>query len=237
MGSSRLPGKVLMDVGSQSVLARTVGRLSRAKMVGMIGVATTTCASDDVIANYAEQMGVACFRGPEHDVLARYRGAAEAFRADMVVRITSDCPLIDPEIVDEVVGVCMREDADFACNTMPRTFPRGLDTEVFTKAALLRAEAISNEPHQREHVTPIFYERRDLFRFRSIEAEENHSRYRWTVDTQEDLELIRAIYSNFENGDDFTWRQVVALMQRMPHLNAINSHVMQKPVREAAAAI
>lgn len=235
MGSSRLPGKVLMDVRGRTVLARVVGRLSTSKRISDAVIATTTSSLDEAITNEANRMGVACFRGPEHDVLARYRGAAEAFHADLVVRITADCPLIDPEIVDEVIDTCVREQADFACNTLPRTFPRGLDSEVFTTDALLRAEAMSDQPYQREHVTPLFYERHDLFRGRAIQAQQDYSKYRWTLDTPEDLALIRAIYSNFVNRDDFTWLEVLALMQEMPQLSEINAHIRQKPMLETAA--
>jgi spore coat polysaccharide biosynthesis protein SpsF len=158
-----------------------------------------------------------------------------AFHADLVVRITCDCPLIDPELVDEVIGACVQESADFACNTLPRTFPRGLDTEVFTKEALLRAETIADRPYQREHVTPIFYERQELFCCRAVQAQRDYSAHRWTLDTPEDLELIRAIYSNFGNKDNFTWREILALVEAKPQLSAMNAHVLQKPVRETAA--
>ena len=231
MGSSRLPGKVLMDVGGNTALARTIIRLSRSTRIDEIVVATTTAPQDDAIAREAKLIRVKCFRGSEDDVLWRYSQAAESFRANMVVRITSDCPLIDPEIVDQVIDKCVTEKADFACNVLPRSFPRGLDTEVFRRAALTKVESLADQPYQREHVTPLFYERQDLFRFVSVSAEADYSRYRWTLDTAEDLELIRAIYSHFNSNGDFTWREVITLMEGQPHLQGINAHIVQNSVQ------
>jgi spore coat polysaccharide biosynthesis protein SpsF len=232
MGSSRLPGKVLMDLGGETVLSRVVRRLRRASRVHEIITATTESPRDAVIVEACDGLGVPCFRGSEQDVLDRYFRAAEKFGADAVVRITSDCPLIDPALVDEVIQCLVEQHADFACNVMPRTYPRGLDAEVFTVEALRKAWQISDQPHQREHVTPLFYERSDIFRFASVRGERDYSQYRWTLDTPEDLCLIRAIYGHFENGDGFGWRETVALMEWSPELANMNAHVVQKRVRE-----
>ena len=223
-----------MDIGGKTALSRVITRLSRSRRIDEIVVATTTATQDDAIVTRAMRIGVKWFRGSENDVLSRYRGAAEAFRADLVVRITSDCPLIDPAVVDQVIEKCVSDKADFACNVLPRSFPRGLDTEVFSLTALAKTEKLAHESYQREHVTPVFYERRDLFRIVSVSAERDYSRYRWTLDTPEDLELIHAIYSHFNNNDDFSWREVLALMDRLPHLEGINAHIVQKPVRSHA---
>lgn len=234
MGSTRLPGKVLMDVGGGTVLGLVVRRLRRAARVQEIVVATSFSTNDDAIAYECQRLGVACFRGPETDVLARYVGAAERFGCQLIVRITSDCPLIDPAIVDEVIECCIANRADLACNDLPPTFPRGLDVEVFPLDALLRAQELATEEYQREHVTPVFYERQDLFQIASVQAEQDYSLFRWTVDTGEDLQLIREIFSHFGSDDGFGWRAVLELMQRRPELARINAHVMQKPVRELA---
>jgi len=174
------------------------------------------------------------FRGSEHDVLDRYVQAARHFGSDVIVRITSDCPLVDPELVDGVVQALPDNRADFACNVLTRTYPRGLDAEAFTIEALEKAWRDSDQPHQREHVTPLFYERPELFRIASVHEKQDFSYYRWTLDTPEDLCFIREIYGHFDNDDHFGWRDVLALLKRLPELPAINSHIVQEPVRHSA---
>jgi len=232
MGSSRLPGKVLMDLGGEMVLGRVVRRLQRSRHISKIVVATTTVPADEVIVAECDRLEVLCFRGSEHDVLDRYYQAARANAADAVVRITSDCPLIDPELVDETVEVFRDKHADYASNVFPRTYPRGLDTEVFSFDALDRAWREAREAHQREHVTPYLYEHPQIFKLASLSGAADYSRYRWTLDTREDLELLRAIYSRFDGRDDFSWKEVLRLMEREPELAELNSQVLQKSVRE-----
>jgi len=232
MGSSRLPGKVLMDLGGETTLARVVRRLQRSRQVTKIVVATTTARGDQAIIRECEHLQVVCFRGEEQDVLDRYYQAASANAADAVVRVTSDCPLIDPELVDETVEVFRDEHADYASNVFPRTYPRGLDTEVFSFDALDRAWREAREAHQREHVTPYLYEHPQIFKLASLSGAADYSRYRWTLDTREDLELLRAIYSRFDGRDDFSWKEVLRLMEREPELAELNSQVLQKSVRE-----
>ena len=232
MGSSRLPGKVLMDLGGETTLARVVRRLQRSRQVTKIVVATTTARGDQAIIRECEHLQVVCFRGEEQDVLDRYYQAASANAADAVVRVTSDCPLIDPELVDETVEVFRDEHADYASNVFPRTYPRGLDTEVFSFDALDRAWREAREAHQREHVTPYLYEHPQIFKLASLSGAADYSRYRWTLDTREDLELLRAIYSRFHGRDDFSWQEVLRLMEREPELAELNSQVLQKSVRE-----
>jgi spore coat polysaccharide biosynthesis protein SpsF (cytidylyltransferase family) len=230
MGSTRLPGKVLTDLGGATVLARVVRRLSRAALVDEVVVATTESAADNAIVRECERLGVRCFCGSEADVLDRYYQAARACDAEIVVRITSDCPLIDPELVDETVRTFLDRGADYASNVFPRTYPRGLDTEVFTTAALERAWREAREPHQREHVTPYFSEHPDLFRLVFVRGPADHSGYRWTLDTAEDLELLRALYSRLGNRDTFYWREALVVVEREPELAELNAHVMQKSI-------
>jgi spore coat polysaccharide biosynthesis protein SpsF len=232
MGSSRLQGKVLMNLEGETVLGRVVGRLGRSREIDGIVVATTDATVDDAIVEACEGLGVAYFRGAEHDVLDRFYQAAHANAADVVVRVTSDCPLIDPKLVDDTVNIFRDQKADYASNVFPRTYPRGLDTEVFTIAALDRAWSEAREPHQREHVTPYFYENPRKFRQASMTGVADYSRYRWTLDTREDLELLRTIYSRFDDRDDFSWQEVIHLMEREPELAELNSGVLQKSVRE-----
>ena len=231
MGSTRLPGKVLMDLGGDTVLSRVVRRVRRAKVVQDVLVATTTFPSDSAIVEECNRLGVPSFRGSEADVLDRYYRAAQACAADAVVRVTSDCPVIDPELVDSTVAVFLGQHADYASNVSPRRYPRGLDTEVFSMTALERAWRDSSEPHQREHVTPYFSEHPELFRLASSPGTSDYSQYRWTLDTSDDLALLRAIYEAFENKPDFGWRDVLALMQRRPELADLNSGVVQKSSR------
>jgi spore coat polysaccharide biosynthesis protein SpsF (cytidylyltransferase family) len=228
MSSTRLPHKVLMDLGGQTVLARVIRRLSRSRMVSVFIVATTDLQVDDAIVRECQILGVSCFRGSEHDVLDRFYRAAQAVYAGSVVRITSDCPLIDAELVDDTVQIFEEQQADYASNVFPRTYPRGLDAEVFTMAALDRVWRQARAPHQREHVTPYFYEHPESFRLAFARSEADYSTYRWTLDTAEDLELLRSIYARFGNHDNFGWREVVTLMEREPELAELNTHVIQK---------
>jgi spore coat polysaccharide biosynthesis protein SpsF len=228
MGSSRLPGKALMDLGGKTALARVVRRLHRSVLIDEVVVATTTLAPDDAIHAECERLQVRCLHGSEDDVLDRYCEAARASAADVVVRITADCPLIDAELVDETIRLFWSQGADYASNTLVLSYPRGLDVEAFTVGALHRAWHEAHQPYEREHVTPYFYEHPEWFRLASLEGEADYSRYRWTLDTVEDLQLIRAIYSRFENRDDFGWRVVLQFMQAEPEVALLNAHVVQK---------
>jgi spore coat polysaccharide biosynthesis protein SpsF len=232
MGSTRLHGKVLLDLGGATVLARVVRRLERSQQIGKIVVATTTAPADEAIVGECERLQVSSFRGSEDDVLDRYFQAARLYPAGTVVRITSDCPLIDPTLVDETIRVFGDEHADYASNVSPRTYPRGLDTEVFTYSALERAWREARAPYEREHVTPYLYEHPETFRLASLSGDVDHGHYRWTLDTPEDLELLRTIYSRFDNRDDFRWQDAIALIEREPELAELNSQVLQKSLRE-----
>jgi spore coat polysaccharide biosynthesis protein SpsF len=232
MGSTRLPGKVLLDLGGATVLTRVVRRLQRSQQINRIVVATTTAPADEAIVSECESLQVSCFRGSEDDVLDRYYQAARLYSGGAVVRITADCPLIDPTLVDETIRVFKDERADYASDVLPRSYPRGLDSEVFTSAALERAWREAREPYQREHVTPYLYEHPEIFRLASARGGKDYTHYRWTLDTPEDLELLRAFYSRFDNRDDFRWQDVIALMAREPELAELNSQVLQKSLRE-----
>ena len=233
LGSTRLPGKVLMDLGGRTVLARVVGRLRHTTRVDEILVATTDSVADDAIVRECNQLEVSCFRGSENDVLDRYYRAARACAAGAVVRITSDCPVIDPQIVDETIRVFRQECGDYASNVLPRTYPRGLDTEVFSMAALEQAWREAHASYEREHVTPYFYQHPELFRLVSQRGQVDCSQYRWTLDTAEDLELLRIIYERFGNGNGFSWREVIQLMEREPELAEVNSRVVQNALQGA----
>ncbi len=231
MGSTRLPGKVLRDIGGRTMLARVVRRAARATRLDGLVVATTTESRDDVIVEECKCLEVPWFRGSANDVLNRYHQIAQARDIPAVVRITSDCPLIDPEVIDEIVHVFLGGGWDYVSNTLePRSFPLGLDVEVFTFAALRRAWEEDDNRAWREHVTPYLYRHPDLFRLKGVRPDEDFSDMRWTVDTAQDLELVRRIYAGFDGDDHFTWREVLALLKNHPEWIAINRDVPQKTV-------
>lgn len=233
VGSKRLPGKVLKDIGGRSMLARVVSRVSRARRIDMVVVATTELPPDDAVVSEAGRLGVATFRGDEQDVLDRYCQAAEHFGFDTVVRVTSDCPLIDPGLIDLVIGRFLdaRPPVDFASNGLESTYPRGLDFSVMRREALERAWAEAVEPYERVHVTPYLREHPERFRLLSMTGGIGGNQ-RWTVDTQEDLDFVRAVYDRFGNEDSMSWRDVLALLDREPELLSINSGVRQKELRD-----
>jgi len=228
MGSTRLPGKVMLDLGGDTVLARVVRRLRRAALLGEVVVATTTQPADDIILEECRRLSVQVFRGDENDVLDRYYRAAKWAKAEAVVRITSDCPLIDWEISDETVRRFLDQQPDYASNALARTYPRGLDTEVMARQPLARAWKEAHQPYQRVHVTPYIYENPSRFRILSVRAASDYSSHRWTLDTPEDLAFLRAVYERMGSDDGFDWRDVLALLDRDPALMDLNRNVMQK---------
>lgn len=232
MGSTRLPGKVLKDICGQPMLARVINCVRRATLPNKIIVATSTEPADNAVAELCAAHSIDVFRGSELDVLDRYYQAARAFAADGVIRITSDCPLIDPEVMDRAIGVFVDSQPDYASTALVRTYPRGLDTEVMSMSALERAWRSATEPYQRMHVTPYLYQNPAEFKCINVANDEDYSFYRWTVDTAEDLEMVRAIYDRLGPSDGFGWRDVLALMQREPALAGMNRGVLQKPLKE-----
>ncbi|MGB7571727.1 MAG: glycosyltransferase family protein [Methanothrix sp.] len=232
MGSSRLPGKALKDIHGRSMLARVVRRAGRSALIDKLVVATTEKKTDDVIVSECDSLGISCFRGSEDDVLDRYYQAARAFSADSIVRITSDCPLIDPEIIDRVVQAFLDIGPDYASNTIASTYPRGLDVEAFTFDALKKAWDEASADFQHVHVTPYIYQHPEQFKILSVSGEENWSNYRWTVDTREDLTLVRAVYEKIDRDDYFSWRDVLELFRKEPNLAELNRHIRQKSLEE-----
>jgi len=232
MGSTRLPGKVLKNLCGETVLSRVVKRTRRARLLDEVVVATTDRAGDDPIVAECGRDWVPCFRGDEADVLDRYYRAAQQFTADAIVRITSDCPLIDPELIDATVRAFLDEKPDYATNSLVITYPRGLDVEVLTAEALARAWLEAKDSYQRTHVTPYLYEHPKQFKIVSLTSEENLGHYRWTLDTPEDWELVETIYKRFSGHDDFGWLDVLALLDREPELTELNVHVQQKTISE-----
>jgi spore coat polysaccharide biosynthesis protein SpsF len=278
MASSRLPGKVLLDIGGQPMLAHVVERARRARCVDGVVVATTTDPQDTDIETFCQTRGYPVYRGSMLDVLDRYYQAARIFEAQAVVRLTADCPVIDPGIIDQVVGVLFGDEQvgldagkpassmpagepsfayDFVANRLPppwpRTYPIGLDTEACTLQALARAWQEADRPEQREHVMPYFYEGFPANALDSASAQSrlvidhttmhgfrvallNHApdcgHFRWTVDTPQDLELLRQIFARFNGRQFFPWSEILQLFEREPALARINANVRPKMVDE-----
>ncbi|HSV86177.1 MAG TPA: glycosyltransferase family protein [Levilinea sp.] len=236
MTSSRLPGKVMHDIGGEPMLARVVERVRRARTVHTVCVATTEHPVDDPVVALCAERGYPLWRGSEFDVLDRYYRAAQQFAADVIVRVTADCPVIDPDVIDQTVHAFFESGVDFAANRLPppwkRTWPIGLDTEVVWFTALERAWREASEKYQREHVMPYFYDQEGRFKIMVLDTDPDYGSLRWTVDTPADLELIRRVYTHFDNRADFSWKDVLALFQREPDLAVINAGVRHKLGKE-----
>ena len=233
MGSTRLPGKVLKEIEGETMLARVIERVRRAKLIDELLVATTDQPADDAIVDECRRHSAKVSRGDQSDVLDRYYRAAQLAKVDVVVRVTADCPLIDPMVADKVVGAFHEARPDYASNTLQRTYPRGLDTEVFSFSALARAWQEARKPHEREHVTPYIFEHPDKFKLLPVTSEADFSSHRWTVDTAEDLEFVRAIYDRLKSNAEFSGRDVLDLLDREPELIDLNRAVMQKALHES----
>ncbi len=289
MSSSRLPGKVLLDIAGQPMLVRVIERTRQARTLDGIVVATTVDPTDDPVERMCAEQGYPCYRGSQQDVLDRYYQAARAFGAEVIVRITGDCPIMDPAIIDATVQVFYQEAGDgkggrayrtrlrayktrvrpsdpvgFAATRLPppwhRTIPIGLDVEVVGFASLERAWKEATQPFHREHVMPFFYEGTppDIrpayvlpgqknwcvahgvslrgFKIAVLNHDPDYGDLRWTVDTQEDLQLLRAIFEHFAGRADFSWQEILALVKRQPDLGKINSNVRHKDFRESEVA-
>lgn len=236
MGSSRLPGKVLMDIGGKPMLYRVVLRARRAQSLGMVVVATTAHPDDDPVAAYCRLQGIPCFRGDLQDVLDRYYQTARRFNARVIVRLTADCPVIDPREIDRTLRAFTSAEVDFAANRLPppwqRTTPIGMDTEVVTFDALEQAWRQAQAQYAREHVMPYFYEQAGRFKILLVDHEPNLGHLRLTVDTPEDLTLIRSIYEHFGNSDEFSLDEILELFNQRPDLLQINAQVTHKGYRD-----
>ncbi len=232
MASQRLPGKVLADIAGQPMLAWVVERSRLAETLDGVAVATTVDPSDDPVAALCEARGWAYTRGSMQDVLDRYYQAAKQHQAEVIVRITADCPLMDPGLIDHMVNIFLSADPplDFAANRLPegRTYPIGLDIEVCTFAALETAWQEATAPHQREHVMPFLYENRERFNVLLVHHPEDYGALRWTVDTPQDLEAVRQIFAHLEGREAFTWLEALEVYRQNPSLAEINASVKHK---------
>jgi spore coat polysaccharide biosynthesis protein SpsF len=228
-GSTRLPGKVLKDLGGEPMLARVVERTRRACTLDEVVVATSELAADDRIARLCIERGWRCFRGSETDVLDRYFHAALQFQADIVVRVTSDCPLIDPVLIDSHVERLLQRwsEVDLVTNMMQQTFPLGLAVEALPFDVLARMNRMSQTAELREHVTTLAYVEPDWFQVEHVLHSSDLSSLRWTVDTPEDLEFVRHIYAYFGH-DQFAWQEVLPVLDEHPEWAEINRVVVSR---------
>jgi spore coat polysaccharide biosynthesis protein SpsF (cytidylyltransferase family) len=225
MASTRLPGKVIADVGGEPMLQRVVERARRIPEATQVILATSTDSANEPLMRLAKTWGVDSYAGSESDVLDRYYQATRRAGADVVVRVTADCPLVDPEVSGRVVRRFLGGGFDYVSNTNPPTFPDGLDTEVFLFAALERAWREATLLSEREHVTPYLWKNPDRFRIANVRSERDLSHLRWTVDHAEDLEFVRSVYARMaaRNNRDFGMADVLALLADEPQLLTVNN--------------
>jgi spore coat polysaccharide biosynthesis protein SpsF len=231
MTSTRLPGKILLPILGRPMLSFQIERLRRVQGVDRIVLATTTNATDDVVASFAEAERVDCVRGSELDVLSRYHDAVTRFSPQVVVRVTSDCPLLDPPVVERVLREfhAVPQGCDYASNMIRPTFPYGMAVEVMTRAALETAHREARDAAEREHVTPYLYWRPERFRLHSVIMTPDLSQHRWTVDTPEDFALVTRIFESLYPRDRaFGIPQVLDLLREHPEWADLNRHVQQK---------
>lgn len=235
MTSTRLPGKVLKEVLQKPLLSYQLERLRRVRNVNDILIATTVNETDQPIVDWCQRESVPFYRGSEEDVLARYYEAAKNHQFDVVVRVTSDCPLIDPHVVERIVQFYLdhHPEYDYVSNTLERSYPRGMDTEVFSFQVLERTYREGITPADREHVTPYIYRNPDKFRLESLTNEQDLSFHRWTVDTPEDCELVKRLLETlYPQNPEFTMSDALLLLERNQDWIRINSMVEQKKLEQ-----
>ncbi|MEW6195424.1 MAG: glycosyltransferase family protein [Bacteroidota bacterium] len=232
-GSTRLPGKIFKDLSGKPVLWHVVNRLSYSKLCNKIIVATTTEPEDDQTENFCVANNIPYYRGSSDNVLSRYYETAKVFGAEIVIRITSDCPLIDPVILDKMIDDFLAsnrtEKLDYLSNSIVRTFPRGLDVEIFSFETLNKTYMQAVLPYELEHVTPYIYQHPELFKLKNFAHDKELSAHRWTVDTPEDYELIKNIYDKlYVPGKIFLLDDILKLFDKNPGLIKINQSIKQK---------
>lgn len=238
MGSNRLPGKVLRTLGGATVLAQVIARAMAVPSIDEVVVATSTQREDDPVEKEARKCGAGVFRGSETDVLSRYYEAAQSFHADVVVRITSDCPLLDPDLVERMISKFLASrrgsnKPDYLSNALTRSYPRGLDAEVFTFAALESTQLAAKEAYEREHVTPYIYQHPASFIVEEFVGDKDFSSHRWTLDTPADYEFLQAVFDLLgAAAKSAGMHAVLDLLERHPDLVRINQQIRQKALNE-----
>lgn len=224
--STRLPNKIFAEIEGQPLIWHVVNRLKKSKYLDSIIIATTVNPNDDKIEEWATENQIKFFRGSEDNVLKRYYDAAKHFNATEIVRITADDPFKDYQIMDQVIEKFYAENADFACNNKPPSFPEGLDIEVFRFAAIERAYMNAKTNFEKEHVTQYFYKNPDLFKISTTSYHKNISYLRWTIDEDDDLEMARKVYKNlYYINENFLMNNILELIENNPEISSINNKV------------
>ena len=226
MDSSRLPGKVLAELAGKPLLEFLIYRLKLSKNIEEIIIATTLNASDNPIVNLGKKLNIKVIRGSENDVLDRFAIAAKNTKSNILIRITGDCPLIDPFLINEAIDNFKANSYDYLSNGLEETYPDGLDIEIFTKEALFKANKYCNNKEEREHVTP-WIKKNKLFNIGSIKNNKNQGQFRWTVDEKEDLEVVRNIVNFFDGKHNFKWTEVIDLYTKKPNLFKANLELIR----------
>lgn len=226
-GSTRFPNKVFADVNGKPLIWHVVNRLTHAKTINKIVIATTINEKDDKIEKWCNENNVACYRGSENDVLNRYYSASVAFPSDIVVRITADDPFKEPAVIDAVVNKLINEGFDHVTNNFPPSWPEGLDCEAFTFAALEASEKSTNDAFEREHVTQYIYHNPGKFKIGNVASPKNLSYLRWTIDKEVDYEMVKAVYAhrNPANTDILLLDEILDILEKNPEIKEINSSV------------
>lgn len=224
MGSIRLPNKVMRPINNTPMIELMLTRLSQTKRVSQIVLATSVEAKNQPLAEHVRSLGYEVFLGSEDDVLDRFYNAALYYKADAVIRVTGDCPLIDPTLIDTIIAEYETSGVDYATNTLPPTYPDGLDVEIFSFDALKITAQTAIKPYEREHVTP-FIRTSSIFSHRNIANTVDLSHLRWTVDELVDFAVIEQVFQHFHPRTDFSWHEVLNLQQQSPHIFSANQTI------------
>lgn len=226
IGSSRLPSKVLKQLGNKTVLEHVVSRVSKASLVDEVFVLTTIEVQDLSIVKFCSENNIRVFVGSENDVLDRFYQCSKLLKPNNIIRITSDCPLIDPDVIDHILKIHIEGDYDYTSNTLEETYPDGLDAEVVKYSALEKAWEESRMTSEREHVTPYIKKNGSLFSLKSVKCKIDLSEKRWTIDNEEDYRFLSNIFSAFDS-DYFNMDDVLDLLKKNPEWESINSHLIR----------
>jgi spore coat polysaccharide biosynthesis protein SpsF len=230
LGSSRLPGKIMLEACGKSMLELMIERVKRSKKLDKIIIATSTNAQDDKIVEFCKKAKIDCYRGAEDDLLARYKGAADTFGVDTIVRLTSDTPIIDAETIDDTVEAYLKNNYDFVsnCYPMPRTYPDGTNVEVFSRNLLNEADRQAKKPSEREHVTFFMWMQPDKYKIFRVDYKRDISKYRLNLDYNEDYSVLKAIFENLYPKDhNFTMENALEWLDEHPDTYKINSNIKQ----------
>lgn len=226
-GSTRLPGKIFMEIDGKPLLWHVVNRLTYADLIDEIIIATTTNPKDNAVEEWCKENNINCFRGSEDDVLSRFYNASVEFPSEVIVRVTADDPFKEPSVIDSVIKKLIDEQLDLSTNVFPPSYPEGLDCEVFTFNVLQTMEKTTNDPYDREHVTPYIYNNPDKFKIGNITSVHQLSSYRWTIDNQEDYDMVNEIYRKRKDKSKgiLLMQEIFEILEENPEIASINSKV------------